>query len=83
MNVWDLIKQRVEEGWEFQVGKHEVSLRGYWAGFLRDIERCPECEEMVFDWDACGHALTIQDAISMADRIAQGEFGTPDVDEFE
>ena len=85
MNLWKLIKQRVNEGWSFEIGQHTEGLQGYYAFCVsNDTEDCcEECGEPTSSWDTSGHALTISDAVKMADRIAQGEeVKVPDAKEF-
>ena len=86
MNVWELIEQRVNEGWSFEIGQHLAGLRGYYALCLRNntTDCCEKCDEPISNWDTSGHALTIEDAVRMADRVAQGYLGKiPNAEDFE
>ena len=72
MTTWQLIQEMVQKGYEFQMGRHERSLRGYFAVFFKKSEpECDECGEHPGpNWNDCGHAMTPHRATVMAARIA-------------
>lgn len=58
--------QHDQKGYEFQVGPHTNSLRGYWACFIKSDER-------VVGWAECGHAMTAHRAVVMAAKVVLGK----------
>ena len=85
MSTWDLVKTRINEGLDLQVGRH-AEVRGFWACFVKNVfsHNCPRCDEPPIEpWDKAGHAMEIEDAIRIADKIQQGIMVQAcDVDDF-
>lgn len=47
------------------IGPHKVGMRGFYAQFKSGIPGRRPC-----DWDEVGHALSVEDAVAMAYKLA-------------
>jgi len=77
MTTWQLIREMVQKGYEFQTGRHTKGLSGYFAVFFKDDDEsrpeCDECSERPDpSWRDCGHAMTPHRAVVMAARKTLG-----------
>jgi len=78
MTTWDKMLELVRRGYNFEVGPHSAvqGLTGFYAGAYRDseVELCDNCDGRADSgWGNTQHAHTVEEAIELAIRAAEGE----------
>lgn len=73
--IEDIIIEMAGRGYELVLGPHE-GLLGYFASF--QIPADPEDRpNEVASWEECGHGVTVEEALVMAQQLALGQFSGP------
>lgn len=77
MTTRDKMTELVKRGYNFEVGPHaeDYSIAGFYAVAYRDcdVDLCGGCDSPCRDWNTSQHAMTVEEAIDLAIRSAEGE----------